>query len=109
MKQTKIKYQLLADGKIKIVAIENVATMDEIGKEFGNEVERLYWNSDDCYRLHDNVCFISNRDNRLQMKVGSLIEKEQFSVAVTGMKKAAARLIEIRQKVAEYEVKEIVI
>lgn len=108
MKQTVIKYQNLVDGQIKIVAIENAATMDEIEKEFGLEVSRVY-QTGDRYRLFDEDCLISAETELIQIRAGAIIGKPHFSRIITEMKKAAARLIEIRQKVAEYEVKEIII
>lgn len=112
MKPTKIKYKKLDGDRIKIVAIENAATPQEIIDEFGIDVwnwydgldpgwgEQYYMDTDGDVVVLSNIKTIHSED---------IATADELSEMVVIMKKAAKRLIVIRKRVAAEEIREIVI
>lgn len=112
MKRTEITYTKTMDGKIMIKDIKNVATLDQIEKEFGEKIKYLYGRSTPHYYMctfsYNNYINILNNE-RYKLAKGDVMTKEYFNHCINGMKAAGNRLQKIKETVESYKEKTITI
>ena len=112
MKRSKIAYCVTLDDQIKIIGFENVASISELQKMFGDEVVRLYRKSSNSYvrsEYRKEIVEIRVNGKETKIIVGGLYSKEAFSKIISYMKKAGENLKGIATFVDCYVNKEIVI
>ena len=99
MKSTKIKYKNLKDGNIQIIDIQNAASTKELRETFGEKIvtkylccknKPKYFQSD--RQIH--IRFVGND----YLSVGQIINRERLDIIISIMRKAAERLIKIREE-----------
>lgn len=100
MKRTEIKYVNLPDGTIKILEINNVASLADIEENYGRKVAGKYVDYYPYYLSygHETVQLRRNSGDVLPtdvLKPGFIRTKEQFSGIVAALKAAGNRLSEI--------------
>lgn len=110
MKRTKIKYR--KKGKnIEILDIENVATIEEIEKEFGVKVSNQYFSEHPNYSQIEefiSINFIGDYNSHMY-KIPIMQSKENFQEMIEQMKAAGKRLCEIKNKIEQSEIYEVLI
>jgi hypothetical protein len=112
MKRTKIKYEDLGD-KVKVVGIENCATIDQIKASFGYDVRNRYFDPEKVYyRLDDDnprSVRINTADALFMLNIDSFLDKPIFSKFIGLMKQAGLRLSRIAKEEKAKRVHEVLI
>ena len=110
MKRTKIKYRVTADNMIEILDIENVASREELKKEFGEEVTRIY-TSKFPYYYRDFIPFTDSSKkgvliftpeaifNVIYLRERCFYTKANFELRIQLMKQAGKKLQQIKKDV----------
>jgi hypothetical protein len=105
MKRTKIKYMDLGD-RVKIVGIENCASIKDIELLFGGTVKVRYFHiSKDYYRMDDEK-YVSVNESRgvYAIPINKAMDKDKFHACIRIMKRAGDRLTRI---IAEEKAKRV--
>lgn len=90
---------------IKIIDIRNTASLKDIRNEFGEEVERRYKKSRDCYHLSFNypgsvVLYYKELIPHTKLYAGLMLTPETFGLIIRYMKRAGKALLNIRREIA---------
>jgi hypothetical protein len=105
MKRTKIKYMDLGD-KVKVVGIENCASIDDVTEACGIRVQNRYFNiSKDYYRMDSSrYVSVNERGGIFSIPINKIMDKDKFHACVKIMKRAGDRLTRI---IAEEKAKRV--
>jgi hypothetical protein len=105
MKRTKIKYEDLGD-KVKIVGIENCASLDDVTEACGVSVKNRYFHINKDYYRMDSSRYVSvnERGGIFNIPINKAIDKDKFHACVKIMKRAGDRLTRI---IAEEKAKRV--
>ena len=97
MKRTKIIYKNTQDGRIRLVKFLNVATIEEIEKEFGKEVARLYTIGIHYFKVEclNRRIHIVTTDCNTWFSENEIIDEDTFSEIIYLMKLCGDCLQEI--------------
>jgi hypothetical protein len=102
MKQSVIKYRRLVGDQIKIVGFKNVATLNRIEKQFGENVGKVYGNTIPNFSKIDKDSIaikMTAETEPLVLKVNDTLTKQLFQEVVASMKAAGRGLMEIKDQV----------
>lgn len=105
MNISQIRYHKTRFGKIQIEEFQGVATLSEIRKDFGLQVEARYCEGKRYYQL--GICIMMREGIQggrvlYKWRPGDLLSREEFAAGISHMKEAAKRLIEIRKEVKKF-------